>query len=87
MKAIVAVEGMQAEIVNVFKFIENLDEEMSEITTQVEQSVEMAERHLIERKNDEQKNMRSHISSKLDHSGSSNNKVVMNKEHKKLKVI
>ena len=44
---------------------------MSEIT-QVEQSVEMAERHLVKRIEDGKQETMSHISSKSGHSGSSN---------------
>ena len=47
---------------------------MSERSTQVEQSVEMAERHLVEHiENGEQETM-SHISSNSGHSDSSKNK-------------
>ncbi len=49
MKASVTVEDVQGGIINVDEFIECLDKEMSKISTQVEQSVEMAERHLVER--------------------------------------
>ncbi len=69
MKAIVTVEDVQGEIINVDEFIESLDKEMSEISTQVEHSVETAERHLAERiENGEQETM-SHISPKSYASG------------------
>ncbi len=63
MKAIATVEDVQGEIINVDEFIESLDKEMSEISTQVEQSVEMAERHLVERIENGEQETESHISS------------------------
>ena len=63
-KAIVAVEDMQGKILNVFEVIENLDKETSEITTQVQQSVAMAERHLLEHIEDSEQETMSHILSK-----------------------
>ena len=70
MKAIVAVEDMQGKILNVFEFIENLDKETNEITTQVQQSVTMAERHLLGRIEDSEQKTMSHILSKSGHLGS-----------------
>ncbi len=63
MKAIATAEDVQGEIINVDEFIESLDKEMSEISTQVEQSVEMAERHLVERIENGEQETESHISS------------------------
>ena len=63
LKAIVAVEDMQGsrKILNVFEFIENLDKETSEITTQVQQSVAMAERQLLEHIEDSEQETMTHI--------------------------